>query len=128
MGRFKGIYAAMVTPLNSNFGVDERALKYEVDFLIENHVHGLVVLGSVGEFPYITVEEKKDIIDIVTRQTRGRLPLIVCTSGMGTDEVISLSKYARDRGADGIMVTLPLYYPLSDFLICVKPLGEGEWQ
>lgn len=114
MGRFQGIYAAMVTPLNGKFGIDEKALKYEVDFLVKNHVHGLVVLGSVGEFPYITVEEKKRIIDIVVEQNRGRVPIIACTSGMGTDEVILLSKYARDRGADGLMVTLPLYYPLSD--------------
>lgn len=51
MGKFGGIYAAMVTPLNSKLKVDKNGLKYEVDFLIANHVHGLVVLGSVGSFP-----------------------------------------------------------------------------
>jgi len=114
MGKFEGIYTAMVTPLNRKLKVDEDGLKYEVDFLIAKHVHGLVVLGTVGEFPYITVEEKKKIIDIVVEQTSGRVPVIVCTSGMGTDEVILLSKYAQDSGADGLMITLPLYYPLSD--------------
>jgi len=114
MGKLEGIYAAMVTPLNRKLKVDGNGLKYEVDFLIANRVHGLVILGSVGEFPYITVEEKKRIIDIVVEQTKGRVPVIVCTSSMGTDEVILLSKYAKDSGADGLMVTLPVYYPLSD--------------
>ena len=114
MGKFGGIYAAMVTPLNSKLKVDKNGLKYEVDFLIANHVHGLVILGSVGEFPYITMEEKKKIIDIVIEQTKGRVPVIVCASSMGTDEVILLSKYAKDSGADGLLLTLPVYYPLSD--------------
>jgi len=114
VGKFEGVYAAMVTPLNSKLKVDEDGLRYEVDFLIAKHVHGLVVLGTVGEFPYITVEEKKKIIDIVVEQTGGRVPVIVCTSSMGTDEVILLSKYAKDSGANGLMIALPLYYPLSD--------------
>jgi len=114
MRKFEGIYAAMVTPLNSKLKIDENGLKYEVDFLLENNVHGLVVLGSVGEFPYITMEEKKKIIDIVIEQTKGGVPVIVCASSMGTDEVILLSKYAKDSGADGLLLTLPVYYPLSD--------------
>lgn len=114
MRKFEGIYAAMMTPLNSKLKVDENGLRHEVDFLIANHVHGLVVLGTVGEFPYITLEEKKKIIDIVVEQTKSRVPVIVCTSSMGTDEVILLSKYAKDSGADGLIITLPLYYLLSD--------------
>ena len=114
MRKFEGIYAAMMTPLNRKLKIDENGLKYEVNFLIANHVHGLVVLGTVGEFPYITMEEKKRIIDIVVEQTNGRVPVIVCTSSMGTDEVILLSKHAKNSGANGLMITLPLYYLLSD--------------
>jgi len=112
--KFEGVYAALVTPLDSTLKVDENGLRYEVDFLLENGVHGLVPLGSVGEFPYITVEEKKRIIDIVVEENKGRVPVIICTSSMGTDEVILLSKYAKNSGANGLMITLPLYYLLSD--------------
>jgi 4-hydroxy-tetrahydrodipicolinate synthase len=114
MVKFEGVYPAMVTPLDQNLEIDENGLRHEVDFLIENHVHGLVALGSSGEFPYITVDEKKRIIDIVVEQTSGRVPVVVCTSGIGTDEVILLSRYARDRGADGLMINLPIYFTLSD--------------
>lgn len=114
MSKFEGVYPAMVTPLNKNLEIDENGLRYEVDFLIGSHVHGLVALGSSGEFPYLTVDEKKRVIDIVVEQTNGRIPVVVCTSSMGTDEVILLSRYAQERGADGIMINLPLYYPLTD--------------
>ena len=114
MRKFEGVYPAMVTPLNKNLEIDENGLRYEVDFLIGSHVHGLVALGSSGEFPYLTVDEKKRVIDIVVEQTNGRIPVVVCTSSIGTDEVILLSRYAQERGADGIMINLPLYYPLTD--------------
>ena len=114
MSKFEGVYPAMVTPLNKNLEIDENGLRYEVDFLIGSHVHGLVALGSSGEFPYLTVDEKKRVIDIVVEQTNGRIPVVVCTSSIGTDEVILLSRYAQERGADGIMINLPLYYPLTD--------------
>jgi len=85
-----------------------------VDFLIKSHVHGLVALGSSGEFPYLTLDEKKMVIDIVVEQTNRRVPVIICTSSVGTDEVILLSKYAKDRGADGLLINLPIYFPLTD--------------
>lgn len=113
-GKFEGVYPAMMTPLNKNHGIDEKGLRYEVDFLIKNGVHGLVALGSSGEFPYLTLSEKKKVIDIVVEQANRRVPVIVCTSAMGTDEVIMLSRYAQRRGADGLMITLPIYFSLTD--------------
>lgn len=114
MRKFEGVYPAMVTPLNENLEIDENGLRAEVDFLIGSHVHGLVALGSSGEFPYLTVDEKKRVIDIVVEQANGRVPVVVGTSSMGTDDVVLLSRYARDSGADALMINLPLYYPLTD--------------
>jgi 4-hydroxy-tetrahydrodipicolinate synthase len=111
---FKGVYPAMVTPLNESLEIDENGLRHEVDYLIANGVHGLVALGSSGEFPYLTVDEKKRVTDIVVEETNGRVPVVVCTSGMGTDEVILMSRYAQERGADGLMINLPVYFPLAD--------------
>jgi 4-hydroxy-tetrahydrodipicolinate synthase len=114
MDKFEGVFPAMVTPFNEHLEIDENGLRHEVDFLIENRVHGLVALGSSGEFPYLTTDEKKRVVDIVVEQTNGRVPVIVCTSAIGTDEVTLLSKYAQDRGADGLLINLPMYFPLTD--------------
>jgi len=112
--KFAGVYPAMVTPLNKNLGIDENGLRYEVDYLIKNGVQGLVAMGSSGEYPYLTLSEKKKVIDIVVEQTKRRVPVIICPSAMGTDEVIMLSRYAQRRGADGLMITLPIYFSLTD--------------
>lgn len=112
--KFEGVYPAMVTPLTKKHGIDEHGLRYEVDYLIKNRVQGLVALGSSGEYPYLTLSEKKKVIDIVVEQTNRRVPVIICTSSLGTDEVILLSRYAERRGADGLMITLPTYFPLTD--------------
>ncbi len=114
MRKFEGVYPAMVTPLNRGLKIDENGLKHEVDFLIRNHVHGLVALGSSGEFPYLTVDEKKRMIDVVIKQANRRVPVVVCTSSVGTDEAILLSRYAKDRGAEGLLINLPTYFPLTD--------------
>ncbi len=114
MRKFQGVYPAMLTPLNKGLKIDENGLRYEVDYLIGNGVHGLVSLGSSGEFPYLTIAEKKRVIDIVVEQTNRRVPVVVCPSSMGTDDVIALSKYAEKRGADGLLINLPIYYPLTD--------------
>ena len=112
--KFGGVYPAMVTPLNKNYGIDEHGLRYEVDYLIKSGVQGLVAMGSSGEYPYLTPNEKKKVIDIVVEQANGRVPVVICTSAMGTDEVILLSRYAERRGADGLMITLPIYFSLTD--------------
>jgi len=114
MSKFEGVYPAMVTPLTRDLEIDENGLRHEVDFLIGSNVHGLVALGSSGEFPYLTVDEKKRVIDIVVEQTSGRVPVVICTSSISTDEAILLSKYARERGADCLMINLPIYFPLTE--------------
>jgi len=114
MTEFAGVYPAMVTPLTKELEIDENGLRHEVDFLIERNVHGLVVLGSSGEFPYITVEDKKKVIDIVVEHADRRVPVIVGTSSIATDEVVQLSKYARAKSADGLIINLPVYYNLTD--------------
>jgi 4-hydroxy-tetrahydrodipicolinate synthase len=114
MRKFEGVFPAMVTPLNKNLRIDDNGLRYEVDFLIRSGVHGLVAMGSSGEFPYLTTDERKRVIDVVVEQANGRVPVVVCTSSAGTDEVILLSKYAKAKGADGLLINLPTYFPLTD--------------
>jgi 4-hydroxy-tetrahydrodipicolinate synthase len=95
MSKFQGVYPAMVTPPNRDLKIDEKGLRCEVDYLIGNGVHGLVSLGSSGEFPYLTMAEKKRVIDIVVEQTNHRIPVVVCTSSMDTDDAIALSRFVK---------------------------------
>ncbi|GAB4336146.1 MAG: 4-hydroxy-tetrahydrodipicolinate synthase [Candidatus Abyssubacteria bacterium] len=111
MKKLEGIFVVMMSPFDDEL-VDERAMRHMVDHFIEAGVHGLVVLGSNGEYPYLSDEEKRQLIDIAVEQARGRVQVIIGTGYMGTDQTIALTKYARDAGADAAMIALPIYYQL----------------
>lgn len=112
MKALEGIFVVMVSAFADDL-VDERAMRHMVDYFIDEGVHGIVVLGSNGEYPYLSDEEKRQFIDITVEQTKGRVPVVVGTGYMGTDQTIALTKYARDAGADAAMIALPLYYQIS---------------
>jgi 4-hydroxy-tetrahydrodipicolinate synthase len=92
--------------------VDENAMRSMTDRFIAEGAHGLVVLGSNGENPYLSDDDKKKIIDIVVDQAGGRVPVVAGTSYMGTEQTIALTTYARDVGADAAMIALPIFYKL----------------
>ena len=80
-----------------------------MDFWIEGGVHGLIPAGSTGEFARLSVEECKRVFDIVIDETNGRVPVLAGTAAPGTREVIELSRYAEDAGADGLQIVAPFY-------------------
>ena len=109
MAEFEGIFVVTLSPFRDG-RVDERAVRHMVDHFVDAGVHGLVVLGSNGENPYLTEEEKRRLIDVSLDQTRGRVPVIVGTGCTGTDSTIALTSYAREAGADAALVALPQYF------------------
>jgi len=65
--------------------------------------------GSTGEFAALSVEEHKNIIDVVVDQVNGRIPVIAGTAACSTKLVIELTEYAQNAGADGAMIVPPFY-------------------
>jgi len=92
------------------------ALRENVRFQIENGVHGLVPLGTTGEYPTIREEERKLIIKTVVDEVNSKIPVIVGTGTYSTEEAVRLSKEAQDLGVDGLLVVVPYYN---------KPTQEG---
>jgi 4-hydroxy-tetrahydrodipicolinate synthase len=111
MKPFEGIFPVMPTPY-ANGALDDAGTRHLVDYLIDADVHGLVVLGSNGENPYLTDEEKRQVIDVALDQARGRVLVIVGTGCMGTDATVALTQYARAAGADAALVAMPQYFPV----------------
>jgi len=111
MIELEGIFVVTVSPFR-NGQVDEPAARHMVDHFVDAGVQGLVVLGSNGENPYLTEDEKHKLIDVTLDQTRGRVPVIVGTGCTGTDSTIALTSHAREAGADAALVALPQYFRL----------------
>ncbi len=112
--RYTGVYPVVFTPLTTEGAVDTPALESTIDFLIGKGVHGLLVLGSNGESPFLTDAERREVITASVGACGGRVPVVVGTTYMGTDQTLELGRFARKAGADALLAALPVYYPLEE--------------
>ena len=110
MARFRGTYTVLVTPFTTDgSAVDAEALKRLVNWQIEQGIHGLIPLGSTGEFLSISREERHQVVDTCVRETNGRVPVLIGTGAESTVDAIDLSREAEAMGADGVMIIPPFY-------------------
>ena len=113
--KLEGVYTALVTPMTSDGGLDEKALRRLVDFQLEGGVQGLVPVGTTGESPTLDGEECKRVIRIVVEQVRGRVPVIAGAGSNATAEAIEYSRDAKEVGAVATLQVAPYYNkPTSD--------------
>lgn len=110
---FKGVGTAMVTPMTEN-GINYDALRKSVNRQIENGADAIVLLGTTGEAPTVTEEEKKKIIEVGVDEAAGRVPVIAGCGTNDTASCIRLCEQAQEAGADGFLINNPYYNKSSD--------------
>lgn len=103
-----------ITPFRQNGEIDEEALRRCVDFWIENKIGGLVPCGSNGEAPYLSIDDRNRVVEIVVDEANGKVPVIAGTGSLSTEDTILLTKNAKDLGADAALVVTPFFFKLSD--------------
>lgn len=108
---FEGVIPAIVTPFlrNSTLDVDYEGLRSNIEFLIENGVHGIVPCGSTGESATLSFEEHEKVIEVAIEVAGGKVPVIAGTGSNNTAEAIRLTRAAKDMGADAALVISPYY-------------------
>lgn len=106
---FKGSGVALVTPFNKNGDINFFELKRLIEFQIVSGTNAIIVLGTTGESPTITFEEREKIIKFCVSQVSGRVPLIVGTGSNSTQTAITLTKQAESLGADAALIVSPYY-------------------
>lgn len=106
---FRGTAPALVTPFTADNQVDFDALRRIIDFVIEGGVEALVLLGTTGENPTITGDERKRITEVAIEYARKRVPVIIGTGTNDTSDCVRYSKEAADFGADALLVVGPYY-------------------
>lgn len=107
-----GILVALVTPFTSDYRVDDAGIQHHVDRMVDAGIHGLVPLGTTGEFTTMTHEERRHVTDAVIEAAAGRIPVLPHTGAQSTEETIALSLHAQKAGAAGVMIVPPYYDPL----------------
>lgn len=109
MKDFRGTYTIMVTPFDAEGAVDVPALERYVDWQIASGIHGLIPLGSTGEFLSMTDDEIELVAKTVIDRSAGRVPVIIGTTAEDTRVAVRKSRMAESLGADGVMVLPPFY-------------------
>jgi 4-hydroxy-tetrahydrodipicolinate synthase len=89
--------------------LDLPRLRWLIDWLIEQRVHGIFVLGTTGEFYALDDKEKQSVVATAVEHVAGRLPVFVGTGAESTREVIRLTKMAEQEKADGVSVITPYF-------------------
>lgn len=116
---FGQLLTAMVTPFDTQGEIDFPATRMLINHLIENGSDCLVVAGTTGESPTLTVQEKLDLFEFTVDVVSGRVPIIAGTGSNNTRESIQITQQAEAIGVDGIMLVVPYYN---------KPSQEGMFQ
>jgi len=105
----KGCGTALVTPFKKDLSVDFAAFEKLVNRQIENGIHFLVPLGTTGETPCLTKEEKLKILEITVRLANGKIPVIAGAGSNNTFEAIANIKEFEKTGVNGFLVVTPYY-------------------
>ena len=116
--KLHGVCAILATPFDSQKRLDERSLRALVDFELRAGVHGITILGILGEVLRLSDAERREITRILVDEVRGRVPVISGTGATGTDLAIMYSKEAEELKADALMFAPPrLAKPNDDALV-----------
>jgi len=114
-----GTGVALVTPFKEDKSIDFEALRVLIDFVIEGGVNYVVTLGTTGETPTLSKEEKTEIIDQTFSIVEGRVPVVVGIGGNNTSEVLREVETLPIQKAAAILSASPYYN---------KPSQEGLYQ
>jgi len=118
MKKLQGTFVVMVTPFDENEDVDFRAIESNIEWYLENKVHGIIPLGSTGEFDTLSDEERIKIAEFVVEKVDGKIPVCIGTTANTTKKTIEFSKHAASIGADAVLILPPYYFnPLQDEII-----------
>lgn len=117
--QLRGTGVAIITPFKRNSAIDYDALGNLIDFLIKKKVEYIVTLGTTGETPTLSTQEKKDIVSFTREKINERIPLVIGIGGNNTSDTLrQLEDYDLDK-ITAILSTSPYYN---------KPSQEGIYQ
>jgi 4-hydroxy-tetrahydrodipicolinate synthase len=110
-GRFEGVLPAVVTPFDSkDASVDYHVLRDNVDWLITSGVHGIVGIGTMGEFRSLSTEERGKLTEVIVDAAAGRVPVTIGISADTPSEAADAAEHAAHVGAAGLMSLPPVSY------------------
>jgi 4-hydroxy-tetrahydrodipicolinate synthase len=115
----QGSLVAIVTPMFDDGSLDLDALRALIDWHIDAGTDGIVIVGTSGESPTVSMDEHCLLIETTVKHVNGRIAVVAGTGANSTSEAIELTASAKTVGADACLLVTPYYN---------KPSQEGLYQ
>lgn len=112
---FRGSYTALVTPFRDG-AVDVSAFERLIERQIAGGITGIVAIGTTGETPTLSHEEREQVIRLAVETAKGRCQVLAGTGSYSTRDAINATQAAEKMGVDGALIVAPYYN---------KPSQEG---
>lgn len=106
----KGILAALVIPVNADGDILRDSLHHHVTWLKSKGIHGILALGSTGEFPLLSLDQRKRALELIA-EAANPLPVIANISDIRHGVVAELGRFARKLELPGVAIMPPYFYP-----------------
>jgi 4-hydroxy-tetrahydrodipicolinate synthase len=128
----KGVFIIAATPFTETGALDLPSIDRMVEWYLERGVHGMTILGQMGEAPKLTAEESARFARRVLARVDDRVPVIVGVSSPGFATMEALSHAVLDGGAAGMMVAPPATLKGDDAILgyCThvsRLIGDASW-
>ena len=107
---WRGVYPAVTTQFNDDESINFDSTKAMINKLIEEGVHGIIVLGTVGENCSLQADEKRAVLKAAKEVVAGRVPLLTGVAETTTALAVEFAKDAEQLGIDGLMVLPGMVY------------------
>lgn len=114
--KMESLYTVIITPFAPNGDIDKEGFRKNLRRQLNAGVKGIVVLGTTGESPTLSADERQEIIEIAVDEMDGKGSLWVGTGTYSTKQTIDYTRQAQELGADGALIVTPYYN---------KPTQEG---
>ena len=105
-----GIIPPLTTPFTADGAVYEEGLRDLLNFQVEGGVDGLFICGTYGSGPIMSLEERKQVCEIVVAEVKGKLAIVVHVGTASTQHSIELARHAQEAGADCVAAISPYYH------------------
>jgi dihydrodipicolinate synthase/N-acetylneuraminate lyase len=109
--QWQGVFPALTTKFTAADEIDWESMERHLEFQLDAGVHGLVILGSLGENSTLSMAEKRDMVKFFARADRRGLPLITTIAESSTRDAREFAVAAEAAGTDGFMLLPPMRYP-----------------
>lgn len=115
---FRGPMIPVITNLNQDLSIDHGAIRENVRYVVERGIVGgqgvLLAAGAGGDFPMLSLDERKAVAKTIIDAARGETPVLVGAQDTNPAVSIAMAQWADEIGADGIQMSPGFYYESSD--------------